>query len=79
MMNLLTKKPYTKQDILDKAKNGKYMNTDGIRYDLDGKGMAEFLTSIGFTVTEYKDIHTNGLVKTAEGIKVSTNGYCSLI
>ena len=71
-------KPYTKKDIMEIAAAGKFINTDGIVYDLDGKAMAEFLRSLGFKVASYKDIGTNGLVTTWEGVNVSTNGYCSM-
>lgn len=69
---------YTKEDIISiaKRKNGGYINTDGISYDLKGDGMAAYLKSKGFTVVKNYDTGRNGLVITAEGIKVSTNGYC---
>jgi len=74
------KTKYTKQDILDLANEGtSFMNTSGIRYDLDGKGMAEYLTSLGFEIIEYSDTGYNGLVICKEGIQVSTNGFCSVV
>lgn len=86
MVNNQTGKPYTKEDIIEKANiyngqglYGDFINTDGIRYDLDGKGMAEYLQSIGFEIISYKDKGTNGEVKTKEGIKASTNGFISKV
>ena len=40
--------------------------------------MAEYLMSLGFGIIKYYDTGTNGIVLTQEGIKVSTNGYCSI-
>lgn len=70
----------TKEEIIKNAieKNGFFINTDGISYDLNGKGMAEYLMSLGFVIIKYYDTGRNGLVLTQEGIKVSTNGYCSI-
>jgi hypothetical protein len=70
-----------KKQIIEKAKkeNGFFMNTDNIRYDLDGRGMAEYLKSIGFNIIRYFDAGRNGLVLTQEGVQVSTNGHCSII
>lgn len=74
--NILTKDEIIKNTI---EKDGFFINTDGIFYDLEGKGMAEYLTTIGFKVIKYYDTGRNGVVLTQEGIKVSTNGYCSII
>ena len=77
------KTKYTKQNILDLAKlaneGTSFMDTSGIRYDLDGKGMAEYLTGLGFEVIKYYDTGCNGLVICKEGIQVSTNGFCSVV
>jgi hypothetical protein len=70
---------YTKQDIINIAKQKGFIDTDGILYDLKGDGMAAYLKNIGFTILKNYDTGRNGLVITEEGIKVSTNGYCSLI
>jgi hypothetical protein len=84
MINYKTKKPYTKDDIIEIAKQqnngytGGFMNTDGILYDLDGKHTAEYLHSLGFEIISYRDTGRNGLVTTKEGIKISTNGYCCM-
>jgi len=76
------KTKYTKQNILDLAQLGSegtsFIDTDGISYDLDGKGMAEYLTSLGFEVIKHYDNGHNGLVICKEGIQVSTNGFCSM-
>lgn len=79
MINNKTGKAYTKIDIIETAKKGDFINTDGIRYDLDGKGMAEYLKSLGFEIISHKDKGTHGEIKTKEGIKLSTNGFCSII
>ncbi|MBU3173407.1 hypothetical protein [Clostridium estertheticum] len=79
MSSLKPNNGYTKEDILEKAKRGAYMNTDGLKHDLNGEGIAIFLESIGFNVISYEDLGPNGIVKTKEGIKVSTNGNCSMI
>ena len=70
----------TKEEIIKNVieKNGFFINTDGISYDLNGKSMAEYLMSLGFGIIKYYDTGTNGIVLTQEGIKVSTNGYCSI-
>jgi len=75
------KTKYTKQDILDLAKDEErsFMDTNGICYDLEGKGMAEYLTGLGFEVIKYYDTGYNGLVICKEGIQVSTNGFCSMV
>lgn len=73
--NKLTKGEIIKNTI---EKNGFFINTDNIPFDLDGKGMAEYLKSIGFNIIRYFDTGRNGLVLTQEGIQVSTNGYCSI-
>lgn len=66
-----------REDIIAKAaeRDGFFLNTDGIRYDLDGAGMAEYLQSIGFKVLTWHDMGGNGLVITRDNITVSTNGY----
>jgi hypothetical protein len=66
-----------KNQIIEKAikENGFFMNTDGVKLDLDGKGLGEYLTKIGFEVIKYYDTGSNGIVLTKENIKVSTNGY----
>ena len=71
----------TKEEIITntKSNNGIFINTDGITYNLDGRGMAEYLKSIGFGIIRNYDCGTNGVVLTSEGIRVSTNGYCSII
>lgn len=78
MVNNRTGKPYTKEDIIVKAKEGNFINTDGIRYDLDGKGMAEYLKSLGFNIISYRDTGKHGDVITAENVIMSTNGYCHM-
>ena len=40
--------------------------------------MADYLMSLGIGIIKYYDTGTNGIVLTQEGIKVSTNGYCSI-
>lgn len=79
--NILTKEEIIKrtQEEHKVGKVGFYINTDGIPYDLDGKGMAEYLKSLGFKILKYYDTGNNGLVLTDDGIKVSTNGFCSMI
>lgn len=72
----------TKEQIIEKANTeylGFFLDTDGIRYDLDGLGMAVYLKSIGFNVTRNYDARTNGFVITSDGVKVSTNGFVSPI
>ena len=73
--NKLTKEEIIKNTIKNK---GFFINTEGISYDLNGKGMAEYLMSIGFGIIKYYDAGTHGTVLTLEGIEVSTNGYCSI-
>ena len=75
LCNKLTKEEIIKNTI---EKNGFFINTDGISYDLNGKGMAEYLMSLGFGIIKYYDAGTHGIVLTREGIEVSTNGYCSM-
>lgn len=66
-----------REQIITKAINhdGFFLNTDNIRYDLDGAGMAEYLESIGFKVLAFHDMGGNGLVITRDNLTVSTNGY----
>lgn len=78
MINNQTGKKYTKEDIITKAKEKGFINTDGIRYDLDGKGMAEYLKSLGFNIISFRDTGKHGEVITAEGVTMSTNGYCHM-
>lgn len=73
--NTLTMEEIIKNTI---AKDGFFINTDGISYDLEGKGMAQYLATLGFNIIKYYDTGRNGLVLTEEGIKISTNGYCSM-
>lgn len=65
-------------DVIKASEKGGYLNTNGIRYDLDGKGMADYLRSIGFEVIQHYDTGRNGIVILKDGIKVSTNGYCHM-
>lgn len=58
------------------AKDRGFLNTDGIRYDLNGKGMREYLESIGVKTLSNRDTGRNGLIECENGIVVSTNGYC---
>jgi len=57
------------------AEKGTHINTDGIIYDLDGAGMAAYLESLGFTVTDHHDTGRFGKITTSEGVIASTNGY----
>ncbi len=77
MKNNVISKEYIVENTL--KSDGFYINTDNITYDLQGKGMAQYLTSIGFNVIKNFDTGANGIVLTEEGIEVSTNGYCSII
>lgn len=68
-------------DIINRVLNGERflsINTDQITYNLDGKGMADWLTSCGYTVLSNVDTGTCGLCTLSNGVKVSTNGYCYL-
>jgi len=60
--------------ILDSGE-GAYLNTDGIRYDLDGQGLRDYLESIGFKTVQNWDARRNGYVLCENGLLVSTNGY----
>ncbi len=62
--------------ILDSGE-GAYLNTDGIRYDLDGQGMRDYLESIGVKTIQNWDAHRNGYVLCENGLLVSTNGHAS--
>ena len=42
---------------------------------LDGSDVAEWLESIGETVTHHENTGRNGIAHTASGYSVSTNGY----
>lgn len=76
-------KDYTKEDILTIAnEGGGYIPTYGeilIDSTLDGSNIRTYLEKRGFKVIKNYDTGNNGLVTTAEGIQVSTNGYCSLV
>ena len=63
---------------ISNALNGdkQFIHTDGIQYDLDGAGMAEWLNDCGYNVVNNTDVGRNGLVVLSNGIRVSTNGYC---
>lgn len=54
---------------------GTYLNTDGIRLDLDGAGLAAYLTAAGYTVLHHWDAGSNGWVVLSNGLQVSTNGW----
>lgn len=60
--------------ILD-SNEGAFLNTDGIRYDLDGQGMLEYLEGIGIKTIQNWDARRNGYVLCENGLLVSTNGY----
>jgi hypothetical protein len=75
----------TKNEIIEKVQEenkkgriGFYINTDGIISDLDGKGTSDYLRTLGFKIIKYYDTGKNGIVLTEDGIKVSTNGFCSI-
>lgn len=73
-----------KQTVLRKAhlKDSFVDNLEGFpstQKTLDGKCVAEWLTSIGFTVTKHEDVGTNAWVYTKEGVRVSSNGYCHYV
>ena len=73
---------YTKEDIIELAKVGKYIPTFGEiceNSSLDGSNIKVYLEKRGFTVIENYDTGNNGIALTKEGIQVSTNGYCSMI
>ena len=53
--------------------------SDNIAKDLDGKGVANWLESIGEKVLRHYDTGGNGLAITASGYKVSTNGYVATV
>ncbi|MBU3173401.1 hypothetical protein [Clostridium estertheticum] len=76
MINMRCASKYNKKQILEIARNGEFINTDGIRSDLDARGMAVYLQRIGFNIKSYEDKGTHGLVTTSEGVLVSSNGYC---
>jgi len=61
---------------METAKRGNFLNTDGIQYDLDGKGLAMYIESLGFKVVSYQDVGTHGRIILENGIEVSTNGHC---
>ena len=60
-------------------KVGSFIDTDGIENfnALDGSGVAAWLKSQGYTVVKHYDTGRNGIAITADGYKVSTNGYVS--
>lgn len=67
---------------ITKTLNGEkylYLDLDGIQYDLDGNSLALWLTSCGYNVLSNVDTRSYGLITLDNGVKVSTNGYCSLI
>ena len=72
-------KKQDKQFIMDLSTKGGFIDTDNIRFSLDGEGMAEHLEELGFEVERYYDNRRSGVVETREGIKVYTNGYVTLM
>lgn len=65
--------------ILDAANRGAYLPASlGFSEcrDLDGSEARRFLVSAGFTVLGNADKGTHGEAWTAEGVCLSTNGYC---
>jgi hypothetical protein len=74
----------TKKEITGKIKegNGSFVFSDPLRkelFDRDGVLLAEYLMSIGFTVTQSGNAGRDGIVLTKEGFSFSTTGYAHRI
>lgn len=69
-----------KAAIIEAAQTGSFL-PESMGYhtctDLDGTEARRFLESHGFNVVSNVDAGRNGLAVTAEGVTLSTNGYCS--
>ena len=81
-MRTYDSKNYTKEDIIEMAKEGAYIPTYGEiceKSTLDGSNIRTYLEKRGFKVIKNYDTGNNGLAITEEGISVSTNGYCNMI
>ncbi len=77
MTNILTAGQFLPRAITDTALFLGFRDGDKHADRLSGKCVANWLESIGETVTEFRDTGSNGLAITASGFAVSTNGYVS--
>lgn len=68
-----------REEIFSVAKND---NSNGLFLSnfygstMDGSDIADYMESIGFIVTDYRDTGTCGLVTLSCGVQISTNGAC---